>query len=128
MLSDLTAFAIVGSSMSVRHFMRIGSSFSVNGAHMRIGKTGCTLSVMGSMSTSSSLSVRSFVRFGDACSVYERVALGSSLSVRSFARIELRGPGEKRALAARFLHEIQAPTRAVRPTARCVTGSGWTQG
>ena len=91
----LAAVGGVGSSVSVRGFVRIGSTLSVAGA----SNFGGVVSLNKFASFGSAISVRSFVHMGSALSTYGASRLGSSLSlldacglgssssVRSFARL-----------------------------------------
>ena len=89
----------VGSSMSVRSFMRLGSSVSVAG-RARVGGAGGA-SVWDYTHVGSSMSVRSFMRLGSSvsvagrarvggaggASVWDYTHVGSSMSVRAFMRL-----------------------------------------
>jgi len=87
-------FLHLGSSLSLRSFVRAGSAVSVLG----VSRFGSSMSVLDFVHLGSSLSLRSFARassavsvlgvsrFGSSMSVLDFVHLGSSLSLRSFAR------------------------------------------
>lgn len=81
-------FSHVGSTLSLRGFMRLGSSLSVvTSAGWQTSLTTCPLSVIGATTLGSSLSLRSFGRLGSAVSVFGAAKLGSSLALRSFSRL-----------------------------------------
>uniref|UniRef100_A0A7S1RR68 Peptidase S74 domain-containing protein n=1 Tax=Alexandrium catenella TaxID=2925 RepID=A0A7S1RR68_ALECA len=73
----------LGSSLSLRAISRLGSRISLCG----ISRIGSSLSVVHTIGLGSTLSLRTFMRFGSSISVMDFSHIGSSLSVRQWARI-----------------------------------------
>ena len=88
----------LGSGVSMRSFLRVGSSISVYSTYAYPIIIDAPLQVNGYVQTSSSFSVRSFTRLGSSVSAYgvgrlgscfsvlDFVTFGSSMSLRSFCR------------------------------------------
>ena len=84
----------MGSCVSVRSFLRLGSSLSLHaGATTYVAFT----SVYGYASLSSSLSVRNRSRLARSVSTFDYLALGSTVSVRNVARM-----GERASVGGSF--------------------------
>eukprot|EP00425_Heterocapsa_triquetra_P017999 CAMPEP_0195141748 /NCGR_PEP_ID=MMETSP0448-20130528/163487_1 /TAXON_ID=66468 /ORGANISM="Heterocapsa triquestra, Strain CCMP 448" /LENGTH=347 /DNA_ID=CAMNT_0040180137 /DNA_START=80 /DNA_END=1123 /DNA_ORIENTATION=+ len=73
----------MGSSVSLRPYVRLGSRLSVFG----VARLGSALSVKDNAVFGSCMSIRSFSRIGSALSIMDFVHFGSSVSLRSFVRL-----------------------------------------
>ena len=77
----------LGSSLSVRNFLRMGSTFSIQGGNKSKVILQAKASITDYFHIGSSLSVRGHTRVGSACSVLGFVSMGSTVSIRHVCKL-----------------------------------------
>jgi len=80
---SVVAFSNIGASLALRSILRLGASLAVIGR----SRVGASLSLLAFAHIGASISLRSYGRLGASMAICELVKLGSALSLRSMARV-----------------------------------------